>query len=168
MKITSMLFLSALMLSASLVGVTAPASAQNAAEKSETAAPAANKGADYEQRLELAKKMSEISPTIDQVKAAINTGSQQIPADKREQFRAQMLKSIDVKAIEQHSAKTMAEIFTKPELEGMVAYYSSPEARSAAEKMPLYNAAMSPIVVQMLDKAAMEARTGLSEPVKPQ
>ena len=54
----------------------------------------------------------------------------------------------------------MAEIYTLPELEAMVEYYSKPEAKSAAEKQEAYQDKVGPEITKMLDKALMEMRTG--------
>lgn len=122
------------------------------------------KGPDYPERLGLAQKMHEIRPAKQQIEDAVNTAANRLPAAAREDFRAQMMRSIDIAALEKHSVEVMAETFTKAELEKMVGYFGTPEAQSIAQKMAIYQSIMMPVITQMLDKAAMEARTGTAAP----
>lgn len=118
------------------------------------------KGPDYEERVALAKKMHEISPARQQVEDAVNGVANRLPVDNQDGFKRQVMKSIDVAALETKSIETMADTFTKAELTRMLEYFSAPEAAQIKEKMKVYQSVMSPIIIQMLDKAAMEARTG--------
>ena len=129
----------------------APAAAREEAQK---------KPADYERRLELSKKMHEVQPASMQVIRAIEQVSMQLPPQDRDGFVNAMKKSIDGDKLESVSVGTMAEMFTVTELERMLDYFSSAEARSISEKMPLYNARMQPEIMKMLDAAMMAARTG--------
>ena len=49
----------------------------------------------------------------------------------------------------------------------MLGYFSSAEAHSISEKMPLYNGRMQPEIMKMLDVAMMAARTGGQPAKKP-
>ena len=121
---------------------------------------AADRGADYGARVALAQKMHEIRPAKKQVEDAVTAAASRLPAPNREDFKAQMMKSIDVAALEKRSIDVMAQTFTKAELEKMVGYFGSPEAQKIAEKLVVYQSVMMPEITKMLDKAAMEARTG--------
>jgi len=123
-------------------------------------ATSAGNGPDFAERLQLATKMHEIRPAKDQIAEAVNAASNRLPQATRADFGAAMMKSIDIPALEKQSIEVMAQTFTKVELEKMVSYFGSPEAKVIAEKLAIYQAAMNPVIIQMLDKAAMEARTG--------
>lgn len=128
-------------------------------------APAAQKAAtDEEQRLDLSRKMHEIQPARTQVMRAIDQVSQQLPPADRDAFRNAMMGAIDDKKLEDTSIRAMAEIFTVAELERMLSYFSSPEARSISEKMSVYNGRMQPEIMKMIDAAMMAARTGAGGP----
>lgn len=127
----------------------------------------AGNGPDYAERLQLATKMHEIRPAKEQVEQAVNAAANRLPQATRADFVKSMMKSIDVAALEKQSIEVMAQTFTKVELEKMIGYFGSPEAKAIAEKLAIYQAAMNPVIIQMLDKAAMEARTG-APGVKPE
>ena len=149
-----------------LMPATASAQDKAPAPSAVAAAPAAQQPDDLEQRLDLAKKMHEIQPANAQVVKAIEQVSQQLPPQDREAFKNAMMKSIDDVKLETLSVKVMAETFTAPELERMLSYFSSPEARAISEKMPVYNGRMQPEIMKMLDAAMMAARTGGGQPAK--
>lgn len=128
------------------------------------ATAAANNGPDYAEREALAKKMHEARPAAKQIEDAVNAAANRLPAANRADFVNVMMKSIDVAALEAQSIQVMTQIFTKAELEKMVDYFATPEAEVIATKLVAYQAAMMPMITQMLDKAAMEARTGASAP----
>ena len=54
----------------------------------------------------------------------------------------------------------MAETFTASELEKMVEYFGSDEAKSIAQKLPVYQAIVEPEITKMMDAALMKLRTG--------
>ncbi len=113
---------------------------------------------DYEQRLELAKKMYEYRPVKAQVEAAIDRVAEVLPEDKREAYRLAMHAALNEKALEKISEEAMAKVYTNAELEAMVEYYSKPEARSAGEKFHEYQAIVQPEITKMLDKAMMRQK----------
>jgi hypothetical protein len=121
---------------------------------------ASGNGPDFAERLALAKQMHDLRPAKKQVEDAVNTAANRLPAANRDDFVKAMMKSIDVAALEKQSIDVMAQTFTKVELEKMISYFGSPEAEGIAKKLVIYQAAMNPVIIQMLDKAAMEARTG--------
>lgn len=115
---------------------------------------------DLAQRMELAQKMHQMRPAALQVQEAIDQASESLPEGEREAFRARMKQAIDIEALERTSISAMARVFTPAELERMIAYYSTPEAASIAQKMPQYQRIVQPEIVKMLDKALMDIRTG--------
>ena len=108
----------------------------------------------------LAQRMHDLRPTRDQVREAVKTISVNLPENEREVFLNHVLESVDFNQLEQQSVNAMIEVFTMEELERMVAYFSTPEAKSISEKMPLYNGIVQPKIIQMLDNALLEMRTG--------
>ncbi len=114
-----------------------------------------------EKRVELAQKMHSIRPTSEQVQSAIIRASQSVPLEERESFIAAMSTVLNYKAIERISVDAMAEIYTVPELEAMVAYYGKPEAKSASkEKSKRWTAVINQEIGSVIDKAMMRVRTG--------
>ncbi|MBU0801101.1 MAG: DUF2059 domain-containing protein [Alphaproteobacteria bacterium] len=124
----------------------------------------ADNGADFADRMALATKMHEIRPSQKQIEDAVSTAANRLPVAARDDFKSQMMKSIDVAALEKQSIDVMAQTFSKAELTKMVEYFGTPEAQSIAQKMAIYQSIMMPVITQMLDKAAMEARTGAPAP----
>lgn len=117
-------------------------------------------GADYAERLALAQKMHEIRPAKQQIEDAVTAAANRLPAANRDEFKAQIMKAIDVPMLEKKSIEAMAQTFTVPELKKMVDYFGSPEAQKIAEKLVVYQSIIMPEITAMLDKAIMEARTG--------
>ncbi|MCD8498307.1 MAG: hypothetical protein LRZ85_09740 [Alphaproteobacteria bacterium] len=109
---------------------------------------------------ELAQEMHKLRPTKAQVQAAIAVVAQRVPEDKRMDFESALNNVLDHRAIEKISIDAMVETFTEEELEAMVEYYSKPEARSAADKLPEYQGKVGPEIIHMIDKAMMKLRTG--------
>lgn len=141
----------------------APAPSQAAQATAAPAAPNildAPKSADWPQRQALAKKMAEIQPASQQVDQAIKSLAQQVPANDRAAFVQRISGAIDNKKLEQVSIDAMARTFTAAELQHMVDYFSTPEARSIAEKMPIYQQLVQPEIFRMMDAAVMKERTG--------
>lgn len=138
--------------SAGSAAAAAPASAPNILD--------APKSADWPQRVALAKKMAEIQPASQQVDEAIKTLSGQVPPNDRAAFVARISGAIDNKKLEDVSVDAMARTFTAAELQRMIDYFSSPEARSIAEKMPIYQQLIQPEIFRMMDAAVMKERTG--------
>lgn len=125
---------------------------------------AAKQPSDMQERLALAQKMHEIQPASQQIDIAVSRVAQQMPEADRKPFHDNIMAAIDNKKLEELSIKTMADIFTKEELTLMVGYFSSPQAKSISEKMPMYQDILNPEIMKMLDAAMMKARTGAATP----
>lgn len=136
-----------------LVLLSAPAFAQ------EGAAPA-NISA---KRLELAEKMHEIWPIRTRMETAIDSVAEGFPADKRPEIKAAMRKSVQFDQLEEASIKAMAETYNEEELAAMIEFYGSETGRSISAKTSQYEFALRPIMVQMIDKAMLELRTGMAK-----
>lgn len=111
-------------------------------------------------RLELAQKMHEIRPARAQVDEAVQQVARNLPPLEREKLLSLVEKAFDYEKLEKLSVDTMVDLFTVAELQKMVDYFGSPEAKAIGEKLPQYQAKLQPEILRMLDTALMEDRTG--------
>ena len=105
-----------------------------------------------------------LNPLTDEVKDSINAIVNTYPEGSRETVRQTIFKSFDFVALNEKSIALMSEIFTEDELRALVEFHSKPEARSIAEKMPIYQKLLAPEIVKSLDASMMALRTGESAP----
>ncbi len=113
-------------------------------------------------RLALAQKMHEIWPIRTRIETAIQAVAREYPEEKQAQIKAAMRKSIQFDQVEEASIKAMAETFTEDELKAMIAFYGSDAGRSTSAKMQDYELSLRPIMTQMLDKAMLDLKTGMT------
>ncbi len=113
-------------------------------------------------QLELAKQMHEIWPIRTRVESAIDAVVQNFPPDKQAQAKASLRKSIQFDQVEEESIQAMASTFTEDELKAMVDFYGSEIGRSVSAKTAEYETAMRPIIIKMMDKAALDLKTGMT------
>jgi hypothetical protein len=111
-------------------------------------------------RLELAQKMHEIWPIRTRMETAIDSIAEGFPEEKQPEIKAAMRKSMKFDQLEEASVKAMAETFTEAELQEMITFYGSETGRSISAKTGLYEQALRPIMMQMIDKAMLDLRTG--------
>ncbi len=111
-------------------------------------------------RLELAGKMHEIWPIRTRIEAALEAASQNFPVERQSEVKAAMRKSIKFDQVEEASKRAMAETFTEEELEAMITFYGSEAGRAVSAKTGDYEAALRPVLIEMLDKAMLDLRTG--------
>lgn len=146
---------------------TAEAPAEPAAEAAADATAAAapsEVATDFARRVELATEMHKLRPTAEQVDAAVESVSRQLPPEQASNFKVNAGNMLNYRAIEKISINAMAETFTTEELEAMVDYYSKPEAKSIAGKYETYQQKVGPEIVKMIDRAIMRMRTGDAAP----
>jgi hypothetical protein len=115
-------------------------------------------------RLELAGKMHEIWPIRTRIETAIEAVSESFPEEKRLEIKSAMRKAIQFDQVEEASIRAMAETFTEEELKAMIDFYGSEAGRSVSAKTADYEAALRPVLGQMLDKAMLDIRTGQTTP----
>ena len=113
-----------------------------------------------EYSIELAQKMHEIWPIRTRMESAIDSIAQGFPEAKQAQIKAAMRKSMKYDQLEEGSVKAMAETFTEEELEEMIKFYGSETGRSISAKTGMYEDALRPIMMEMIDKAMLDIRTG--------
>ena len=121
---------------------------------------AGNTEENYEQRLELSRKMHEIWPTRPKVEMALENVAEQVDPMNRAQFKAGMRRAIKFEALEEASIDAMADIFTVEELEAMIEFYGSKEGRSVSHKTEDYERALQPIMTKMIDKSLLDVKLG--------
>ncbi len=115
---------------------------------------------DKARRLELATEMNTIRPARAQVDEAVRIVSHGLPPMDKERLMRLVDRAFDYKALEKLSIETMAELFTVTELEKMVEYFGSAEARAIGAKLPQYQEKLQPEIIRMLDAALMAEKTG--------
>jgi hypothetical protein len=114
----------------------------------------------YEERLDLARKMHEIWPIRPRIEAALDSLSEQVDAANRAKFKAAMRQAIKFEALEEASVDAMADIFTVKELQAMIEFYGSKEGRSVSHKTEDYERAIQPVMTRMLDKSLLDVKLG--------
>jgi hypothetical protein len=150
------------MISVSVIG--AAQAATPAAPVAEAPVMKSTSDPDYARKLELAKQMQAIQPVKTQVDDVVQQASAQLAPAARDRFLKLVQSAFDYDRLAKASVDAMAELFTVAELQKMVDYYGSAEAKSSAPKIPMYQAKLQPLIFQMLDKAMIEQRTGGEAP----
>lgn len=115
---------------------------------------------DEKERLELAEKMHDIWPIRTRMESALEAVANGFPEENRAKIKAAMRKSVKFDQLEEASIKAMAEIYTVPELKAMIEFYGSDMGKTISSKTPEYELALRPIIMQMIDKAMLDLRTG--------
>lgn len=128
------------------------------AEDTPVAAPVS--AAEMKERLRLAADFDDIRPVRNQINVDIQNMANRLPLAEREDFMKYVQVRLSYDKIEELSVQTMAKMFTVPELKAMIAYYGSPEGKSADAKVPAYTAVIAPTVAKHLDAAVMDAKLG--------
>ncbi len=111
-------------------------------------------------KADLAREMHQIRPTRVQVDAAIEQAAKGMPEEQRRAFISAMKSVLNYNAIEKISIDAMVETFTLSELQAMVGYHKTSEAKSISEKMPQWATKVQPEVLRMMDAAMMRVKTG--------
>lgn len=115
---------------------------------------------DAQERRALAQEMHEIWPIRPRIENVLDEFSETLTFEERPTFKAAMRRAIKFDRLEKESIEAMAKIFTKQELEAMVAFYGSPIGRSVNAKTEDYQTLIEPVITEMLDQALMDIRTG--------
>lgn len=116
--------------------------------------------ADAVERLALAEKMHDVWPIRTRMEGAIDRVTEAFPPERHAEIRAIMRKSMKYDELEEESIKAMASVFTADELKAMIEFYGSDVGRSVSAKTADYEAAIAPVLTQMMDKAMMDLRLG--------
>ena len=122
---------------------------------------------DLAKRIELAKEMHKIRSARMQVQEAVDQVGRNLPPLDRDRFMKMVEKAFDYDALEKLSIDTMVELFTVQELEKMVDYFGSAEAKSIEKKLPVYQQKIQPYIIKSLDSAMIADRTGGAADIQP-
>lgn len=148
-----------LMMSAGLV----LALLQSPALAADAVAPkAAVSPADKAERLKYATDFADIKPIREAINRDIEAATMGMMDDEKEEFMRFIQLRVNYEKIEQESIETMADMFTVPELKAMIAYYGSPEGKSAEEKAMVYTSKIGPQIANAIDGAMLDAKLGPS------
>jgi adenylosuccinate synthase len=115
---------------------------------------------DYAKKVELAKEMHKIRPAKAQVQEAVEQVSRNLGPADRDKFNRMVQKAFDYDKLEKLSSQTMVDLFTVAELQKMVDYFGSPEAKAISQKLPKYQEKIQPEIIRQLDAAMLAERTG--------
>ena len=138
-----------------------PSYAQEAKEAGKASPDAIAVDADKEgERLELSKQMHKIWPIRQKVESALDAVSERISEKDRLKFKSGMRRAIDFDKLEEASIQAMADIYSVAELEKMIEFYGSKEGRSISVKTGDYEKSLQPLMIQMMDKALLDAKMG--------
>jgi hypothetical protein len=115
---------------------------------------------ELKERIKFATEFHDVRPIRKAIDQDIQKYAETLPESDRENFMRFIQIRIDYDKIEELSIKTMAEIYTVPELKAMIAYFGSPEGKSAEAKGPLYTSRVAPEITRAIDAALLDAQLG--------
>lgn len=116
--------------------------------------------ADLADRVKYATLFHDARPLRPFIEQQVDVYTQQVRESEREDFLRHVQLRIDYDALEDKSIEAMARLYTVPELKAMIAYYGSPEGKSADAKAGAYVEKITPEIGRALDGALMETRFG--------
>jgi hypothetical protein len=115
---------------------------------------------DLAERTKYATLFHDARPLRPLIDRQIDTFTQRVNPEEREDFLRHVQLRIDYDGLEDKSIQAMARLYTVPELKAMIAYYGSPEGKSAETKSDAYAAQIGPEIGKALDGALMDTRFG--------
>lgn len=123
---------------------------------------------EFEQRLVLAREINQHQPVGDRVREILEVMSENLILTdlEEEQFIISIYNNMDIADLEELSVESMAEIFTLPELEAMLAYYSQVESDVIKEKSGLYRQQIDPAISASIQRTLLRLQA-LPNPVIP-
>lgn len=115
---------------------------------------------DLQERIKFATEFHDVRPIRDVINRDVQRYAEQLPEADRENFMRYVQLRIDYVKIEELSIQAMAEIYTVPEMKAMIAYFGSPEGKSAEAKGPDYISKIAPEISRAIDAALLDAQFG--------
>ena len=115
------------------------------------------------ERIKFATEFHDVRPIRAAIDQDIQKYADTLPESDRENFMKFIQVRIDYDEIEELSIQKMAEIYTVPELKAMIAYFGSPEGKSAEAKGAEYMSKVAPEINSAIDSALMDAQLGGSQ-----
>ena len=137
-------------------------SAEAAPQEVQSAAPAAGLTVTeaYKEKIRLATKLHDYRPAQEVLDQIIDVLIARYPEDRRPKIKERLTEMIDIYRIREITIRTMADIYTKEELELMIQFYGAPEYKSIAEKTQVYIQLVQPEIVKQIDAALLKMRVG--------
>ena len=124
-----------------LISILSLASAQNVADTPEN-------------RMAAVKRYLEVVPLKDMMGDVASELAKNVPEENRARFVELMTKTIRIDVLEETVIRAMTKYFTVGELNALIAFYGSPEGRSAMKKLGVYMADFMPTIQQEVMRAA--------------
>ena len=109
---------------------------------------------DAADKVVLAKEYSKLVPVDQDVDKTIEQLALQVPVAQRVQFKSILKQTIKPEKLQTVSELALVDLFTKDELEAMIAFYKTPEGQSIKDKMPEYQNRLQPVLSAMIQEAA--------------
>lgn len=131
----------------SVISLSAPALAQDAAATTPAAAPKAEVSV---KQLELAKQYLALDPIEDEIRRGVAQTAEGIEPDQRVLFRSMADKHINFTRVRTTAEVTAAEVFTEDELKALIKFLSTEEGKSIRIKMREYQKRIQPTIMDEL------------------
>ncbi len=115
-------------------------------------------------------QLFEVRPPRAMVDAAIEAVAAGRYADAdpaKAEFIARLQLAVDYDAIEAAMTREMTELYSGPELQAMVAYYTSELGQTAEAKAPRLREKIAPVLRKMLDQGLLDTMTTPSPAPRP-
>jgi uncharacterized protein len=112
-------------------------------------------------RLAAAQRYLKAVPPADMVGSTIDQVAQQVPEERREDFKRALAKVVSSERIEKITLDAVVKHFTVREIDALTAFYGSPEGKSITKKFGAYIADVMPALQEELGKAVDEIRFGV-------
>lgn len=135
-------------------------SRETAAPLAAVLAPESISADEMAERVRLSTELHDIRNIRDSVNATVEAHAKRLPERQREGYMRAIELSLDYDKIEQVSINEAAKVFTPAEFRAMIAYFGSPEGRSAEQKMGVYSKKVVAEVQKSIDAALMASKLG--------
>jgi len=101
-------------------------------------------------KMELAQEYSKLVPVGSDIDKTIEQLALQVPVAQRTQFKSILNRTIKADRLKSTSEMALVDIFTKSELEALIAFYKTPEGQAIKDKMPEYQGRLQPVLEGMI------------------
>jgi hypothetical protein len=97
-------------------------------------------------RLAAARRYLKAVPPVEMVGETLNQLANQIPEERREEFKKALTQVVTSERIEKITLDAITKHFTVREIDALAAFYGSPEGRSITKKFTAYMADVMPAI----------------------
>ena len=109
-------------------------------------------------RQEQAARYLQATPPKEMFQDMAEQVAKTMPADQRDDFKALILKYLDIDAVTKVMKDSLVKEFTADELKAMADFYSSPAGKSSVKKMGVFMADVMPAMQDEITKAEAKAK----------